>query len=170
MLYLHFAFGDAFAFAQAHKDWVVRRDLPFPDRLWSLATLEPIWSVYVPSSEAYWARYDYVDNPLFSLHFWNPIYFVACAVLIGVGAWKRWLSLPEVLLSAGLLLIPYLTHSYRAVFMAHGRYAASVFPMYRVLGHLAARMPPDVLALVAGILTVKLALFSALFAAWYRII
>lgn len=170
MAYLQIEFGDALAFVKTQQHWAHRPDLRFPDRIWSLATLEPLWSVYVPSSEAYWARFEPVTNPLFSLQFWNPIYFVTCVGLVAFGAYKRWLTTPEILLAAGLLLIPYVTHSYRAVCMAQARYAASVFPAYIVMGRLAERMPPYVLALVASLLAVKLAFFSALFAAWYRII
>lgn len=170
MAYLHIEFDDALAFVKTQVHWAHRADLPFPDRIWTLASLEPLWSVYVPSSEAYWARFEPVANPLFSLQFWNPIYFVTCVGLVAFGAYKRWLTTPEILLAAGLLAIPYLTHSYRAVCMAQGRYAASVFPAYIVMGRLAERMPPYVLAIVASLLAVKLAFFSALFAAWYRII
>ncbi len=170
MLYQFSAFGDALAFVRTQEHWAIRPDLPLWERTVSLVALEPLWSVYVPSSAAYWARYDTLGNPIFSLHFWNPIYFVVTAMLVAWGAWTRTLTTSEWLLAAGLLLIPYVSHGYRAVFMAQARYAASVFPAYLVLGHAAARMPPPVLALVAAILGCKLALFSALFAAWYRVI
>jgi hypothetical protein len=45
-----------------------------------------------------------------------------------------------------------------------------VFPAYIVLGRLAARVPPAVLAALAGVAGALLAMYSALFAAWYRMI
>ena len=56
------------------------------------ATLEPLWTVYDKSSPAYWRRHDRELGPTFSLQFANPIYFAGMALLVGYGAWRRWLS------------------------------------------------------------------------------
>lgn len=170
MLYLNVEFSDPFLFAKAQSEWTVRSSAPLATELRALLTLEPLWSCYVPQSTADWARFDPDLPPLFSLQFANPIYFVLAAALIALGAWKRCLNEYEVVLGAMLLLIPYVTHSYRAVMMGHARYAAVVFPAYIVLGRLAARCPPAVLAALAGVAGALLAMYSALFAAWYRMI
>ncbi len=170
MLFLQLRFGDPLLFIKAHNDWTVRSSAPVTTELRALLTLEPLWSCYVAESTAYWARFDPGVPPLFSLQFANPIYFAVAAALVAFGAWKRWLNEYEIVLGAMLLLIPYVTHSYRAVMMGHARYAAVMFPAYLVLGRLAARCPPPLLAALAGLAGALLAMYSALFAAWYRMI
>jgi len=44
----------------------------------------------------------------------NPVYFVVALRLWAVGARKRWLNGYEILLSLGLLVIPYGEHAYPA--------------------------------------------------------
>lgn len=170
MGYLWHEFGDPLAFVRTQQHWAVR-PLPSPGRrIVELLVLEPIWSVYVPSSSAFWGRFEPVSNPLLSLQFANPIYFVATGALVVLGARKKWLDTREVILSAFLLLIPYVTHSQATAMMAQGRYAASVFPAYIVMGHLLARCPAALAACLCAISACLLAMYSALFAAWYRII
>ncbi len=169
MAYEHLEFGDAFAFVRTQAHWEMRPDLPWPRRLVSLASLEPIWSIYVPSSEAYWARHDYVANPLFSLQFWNPIYFLACAGLVAFGAWRRWLTPPEWLLSAGLLGIPYVLQGYRMMMLGHGRFTCVVFPMYIVLAHILSGVSRPAAILICVLMGVQLFYWSAMFAAWHRV-
>jgi hypothetical protein len=54
---------------------------------------------------------------------------------------KRWLNAYEISLSAGLLLIPYVTRGYDFGMCSQGRFAAVCFPMYLVMGRLLAAMP-----------------------------
>jgi hypothetical protein len=170
MVYQHFVFGDALAFNTA-QEWFTRKlDIPLKERVLSLATLEPIWSVYVPGTDAYWTHDEVRPNALFSLQFWNPIYFVGAALLVALGAWKRWLTPNETLLSAALLVIPYLTHSQRGLMMGHARYASVVFPAYIVLGRLLARMPRSVVAALFALSGFFLGAYSALFSSGYRFI
>lgn len=168
--YQQIVFGDALAFAKTQDDWAFRTVPPLGTRLWDHLILKPIWSVYDPNSIAWWRRYESVSNPLFSLQFMNPIFFVVTSLLIVVGIRKRWLNAYESSLSVALLFIPYISHSYRTIMMAQGRYAASVFPVYIVLGHLAYRTPRAVAAAGFGISAFLLGAYSALFAAWYRFI
>lgn len=168
--YLHFEFGDATAFMKTQQHWASRSELPLGERIVSLLTLEPIWSVFVPSSPAYWGRFESIQNPLFSLQFANPIYFAIAVSLVVLGWRKKWLNSHEVLLSVGLLLIPYVTHSYRTVMMAQGRYASVVFPTYIVMGHLLSRCPPPLAGILCALSGFMLGAYAALFAAWYRMI
>jgi len=168
--YQQSVFGEGLAFLNAQSEWTQRPGAPLGRELAALATLEPIWSVYVPTSYAWWGNWDPQRNPLFSLQFANPIYFMIAAALVAAGAWKRWLTSREVLLSVLLLGIPYATHSYRAVMMGHGRYAAIVFPAFIVLGRLLAGAPRAVgpgVSMVCGFL---LAAYAALFVAWRPLI
>ncbi|MEZ6064551.1 MAG: hypothetical protein R3B90_02325 [Planctomycetaceae bacterium] len=169
MGWLQVTFGDGLAFMQTQRHWATRLELAWPERAWSLLIFEPLWSVYLPSSSAYWANQEPVDNPLFSLQFWNPLLFLVSVVLVAWGAFKRWLTTPELLLACGLLAIPYVTHSYRALCLAQGRYAASVFPMYIVMARIATTLPANVRHSILPVRR-RLGIGSALFAAWYRII
>ena len=165
--YLGTAFGEPFAFVLTQRHWTMRPPAAAGESLAGLFLLRPLWSVYVPSSPAYWAEFEPVANPLFSLQFANPLFVVATAGLVAFGARRGWLTTPEWAFAAALLAIPYVTHAERAVMMAQGRYAASAFPVYLVLGRIAARSPAPLVAAVAAVLT---AAYAALFAAWYRII
>jgi hypothetical protein len=121
MAYQQAAFGDALAFAKTQKHWTMG-DAPSGNKLLALFTLEPIWSVYVPDSPGYWAKKVPTIEPLFNLQAANPIYF-------------------EVLLSIGLIAIPYVTRSYEMCMASQGRFVAAVFPMYIVMGELLRRIP-----------------------------
>ncbi|HBJ34121.1 MAG TPA: hypothetical protein DDZ51_05030 [Planctomycetaceae bacterium] len=169
MVYQHFQFGDALAFVKTQSHWVARQPESLGQYVIALATLEPIWSKFDPNSFAYWRRFDSSTSELFSFEVANPIYFVLTAALVGVGWWKRWLNSYEVLLSIGLLGVPYLSHSYRIVMMGHARFASSVFPVYLVLGHLLSRAPPTLAAVILAIWAAFLVLYSALFASWHRV-
>lgn len=169
MAYQQAAFGDALAFVHT-QDNFVRPAGPFLDRLPGLLTFRPLWAVYLPSDTSHWATIEPVDNPLYSLHFANPIWFGGTALLIAYGTWKGWLDRREWLLAAGLLLIPYVTHSQRALMMAHGRYAAAAFPVYLVLGRLLMRLPPPLRVVAGGYAMFLLGTYAALFASWYRFI
>lgn len=170
MMYQGIAFADPLAFVKVQKQWTLQSVESFSQHLRVLLTLEPVWSVYVPTSRSYWARFEAQPDALFSLQFANPIYFVLTSGLVMLGAWKKWLTANEVLLSAGLLLIPYVVHSYQAVMMAQGRYAASVIPVYLVLGQLACRLPAQLAAILLCFGATLSAFYAALFAAWYRMI
>jgi hypothetical protein len=170
MAYLGSAFGDPLAFVKVQNEWAMRPPVPASEHLIGLLVLRPIWSVYVPSSPAFWANFEPTADPLFSLQFANPIWFCASAGLIAIGVRRGWLNAYESAVSAALLAIPYVTHAERAVMMAQGRYAASAFPIYLVLGHLAARCPAPLVAVVAAASGFLLGGYAALFAAWYQII
>jgi hypothetical protein len=166
------AFGDPLAMVRSQAGWLLRHgEEPVLMReLLGIATLEPIWSTYVPSKIEYWARYEPHQNPLLSLQFANPIYFLATIGLVIIGWRTKWLNDYEVLLSAGLLLIPYVTKSYDNAMASFGRFSVVVLPAYIVMGHLLARMPRWLAAALLAISAFFLAVYSAMFAAGYRFI
>lgn len=170
MAFQYARFGEPFAFSLTQQNWRIRPDTGLFNKLWSLVSWEPIWSVYNTQAAGYWRHFDGAASALFSLQFANPIYFVGAICLVAVGAWKKWLNSYEILLSVGLLAIPYATRAYEMGMVSQGRYAAVVFPVYIVLGQLLGRLPAAVaiaLLILSGGLMV---LYAALFAMDYLII
>lgn len=169
MLYQQVTFGDALGFAKTQQHWTMR---PVDDgnKLAALVMLEPLWSVYVPGSDGYWAQTVPTIEPLFNLQAANPIYFVTAIGLIAYGARRRWLNAYEVLLSAGLILIPYVTRSYEMAMASQGRYVAAAFPMYIVMGELLHRVPSPWSTLIIAPIAVLMAIYAALFAAGFVVI
>jgi hypothetical protein len=166
-LYLLTAFGEPFAFARAQLLWAERSLAGPVTVLLALLSFEPLWAPYLPSSPCYWQA-DPPRNwgPWLNMMFMNPILFCVICALIAWGAYKRWLTLPEVIVAAGLLAIPY-AKGYVTCFVSSARYAAMAFPAYIVAGRLcAAASVPErtALGMVVGALTTT---YAALFASWY---
>jgi hypothetical protein len=170
MAYQYVWFGDATAFLKAQEYWTMRATPPFWRHLEALLTLEPVWDVYDRGSRAYWRWNADIGFPLASLNFMNPVFFLGTALMIVHGAYRRWLSTPEVLLAAALLFIPWVTHSYRSGMMAHGRYAAVAYPAYVVLGEYLARAPPTIRWALVTLSAGWMACYAALFAAGFRLV
>jgi hypothetical protein len=166
MVYLHVQFGDALAFAHAHDIWVCRAT-SWPDKIVPLVALEPLWSPYVPGATTYWRSYDSASNPLLSFGFVNPIVFVLTVALVVTGALKKWLNSRELLLSALLLGIPYVTMAYDNIMLGQARFALVVFPAYIVLGRLLRLLPWWATTLFFVLCALLLGLYSALFAGAY---
>jgi len=167
MIYQYVAFDAPLGFAQTQEHWSSLRG---PSRGgWekaeSLLSGEPIWGTYTSDPVRAWRPRGISSNPLFNLFFWNPIVFVATALLIFVGAWKSWLSKPEIVLSLLLLAIPYVTRAYEMCMASHARFAAVVFPAYIVLARLLAPLPQWVTWVVIGISSIMLMTWTALYAA-----
>jgi hypothetical protein len=169
MAYQWVAFDDPLAFAKTQEYWRVRPAVSLGEKISSLITLEPFWSVFDPSSPCYWGMHDRESNPLFSFHLANPIYFLFTVGLIALGACKHWLNAKEVVLAASLLFIPYVTRSHEMCMGGMGRFAAVAFPQYLVLGRLLCRLPAPAAALVLAFSAFLLGTYSALFAASYRL-
>jgi len=98
MGYQWIAFGTPVAIAQKQEHWTMRapQDRSWMAKVEALASLEPIWNVFVPSSKRYWGNDRSLNNPLFMLTFWNPILFLFAAALLIRGGWKRWLTGNEI--------------------------------------------------------------------------
>lgn len=116
---------------------------------------------------AYWGHVPPEGNLLFNLKAANPVYFLVAAALVCLGAYKRWLNNRELLLAAGLLLIPYCLQGARVSMAGHARYSAVVFPVYIVLGHLLHRAPPALAGALLAVSGLFLAIYSAMFVSWY---
>lgn len=162
--YQSWKFGDPLATVHTQEVWLAREPFTAGQKLLALLTLEPIWSVYVPGSIAAWNRWEQLPPPL-NCQFLNPLFFVGTAALIAYGAHRRWLTAEELLLSAGLLAIPYLTRSYEMNMNSHARFAAVVFPAYIVGGQILARWPRWANVLVLAVSGGLMCTYAALFAA-----
>jgi hypothetical protein len=161
------AFDEPWAFVKTQEYWRMRPPLPTGEMIVSLASWEPIWSVYLPGVPGYWADIDPGIPLLLSYHSANCVLFVGAVVLVVVGGVKKWLTGREVVLAGCLLAIPYLLAGYRFCMASQGRYVSVVFPIYLVLGQLLCRMPRAVSIGVLGVFGVYLAWFSAMLAAGY---
>jgi hypothetical protein len=170
MAFLAAAFDEPLAFVKTQEHWRLRPRVDAAEKALALASSEPIWSVYEPSSLAYWRRWDPHPGGLLRLQFANAIFFVAVVALILVGCWRGWLSAYETLLAAALLLVPYVTHAYETCMVSQARYAFSVFPVYLVLGNLLSRLPTPLAIGLLGVSAAFLGIYSALFAAGYSMI
>ncbi|QDU39491.1 hypothetical protein Mal4_38360 [Maioricimonas rarisocia] len=156
------------AFVKTQQHWYERQ--PPVERLkyaLSLATLEPMRSVYDPDCSCYWRNDPPENNPLLNLQFMNPVLVLLTWGAIAWGAFRRIITPRELLLSLGLLGIPYLIHAYRACMSSEARYAAVVFPFYIVLGTALARCPDAIRTMLYSGSAVLLGLYSALFVSWY---
>ena len=169
MAYQYVTFGDALAFAKTQAHWSSRPDLPWAERLLAIVTFQPIWSLYVPGSSANWIAHERTRNPLFSLVFWNGVYFMASCGIVAYGARRKLITTHEWLLAVGLLAIPYALQGYRMMMMGQGRFTCVVFPVFIVLGKLMAKWPAPATNVVFSLMGVQLLYWSALFAAWYYV-
>jgi hypothetical protein len=176
MVYQQAVFGDALAFAKTQTHWTMRV-IPFGqpstttiEKVRDLILLEPLWAVYVPSSNAYWKHRAGSIEPLFNLQLANPIYFIIAIGFIAYGAKRRWLNAYEILLSIGLIVIPYVTRGYEMAMASQGRFMAAVFPMYIVMGELLRRLPSPWYVLFVAPAAILMAIYAALFAANYVMI
>jgi hypothetical protein len=171
MGYQWLAFGTPVAFAQTQEKWVylAPQDRGWRTKFWSLATLEPIWNVYMPSSRRYWANLHFPGSPLFNLYFWNPILFLLAVALLVWGGWKRWLTGSEIVLGAVLLVVPYATRAFEMSMASHGRFASVVVVNYLVLGRILARFPPAVVTALSVMLALFLFTFTFLYVMGYHV-
>jgi len=169
VLYQYLLFDEPLAFIKTQVYWGERNEAGIVSRsnLVALITLEPIWSVYDRASPGFWGRHPPYDSATLSLLFANPMWFVGTVVLVIIGWQKRWLSSREVLLSAPLLLIPYVLQGYRNYMGSMGRFSSVAFPVYIVAAELCCRLPRCIVFGVTGIAGFILAAYSALFASDY---
>jgi hypothetical protein len=169
MIFQYARFGDPLSFVKTQAYWS-RVESSREEQLLAAAALEPLWAVYDESSPAYWRRHDCDLVPAFSLQFANPIYFAGMALVLGYGAWRRWLSAEEVLFGAGILIIPYLSKGHEFCMGCHARHATVAFPAYLVLGRLLAALPLPYAAAALALSGFLLGTYAALFAGWFLFI
>lgn len=172
MGYQYAEFGDPVAFIQTQRHWFVYTpETPSWAARWErLATAEPIWRVYLPGSPRYWGNVDTHGNPLLGLAFWNPIAFVLGVIAVGFGWFRGRLTRAEVVLAAGLLLIPYVSRADEMSMMSQSRFASVVAPVYVVLGRGLGRLHPAAGWAVFGVFASLLTLWTAMFAAAWPLI
>lgn len=172
MSYKWLAFASPLAFVHTQKHWTLLapEDRSWSAKCWSLATLEPIWNVYIPSSRRYWGNVPFPCAPLFNLHFWNPLLFLLAIALLAWGGWKKWLTGNELFLGAALLAIPYATRAFEMSMAAHGRFTAVVVVNYLVLGRLLARRSPLVLVTLCSALAVFIFTLTFLYTKNFQIL
>jgi hypothetical protein len=167
MAFQYAQFGDPLAFAKTQTHWRVSfDDLGLVDKAISLSSLEPFWSVYLSDDPGYFGGFaggEWTRN----MRFFNPIFFGGTVALVALGAWKRWLNAYEVLLSGGLLAIPYLTRAQEMCMASHGRFAAVVVPAYIVMGELLERSPRWLACALLAASALGLGFFTARYAAGY---
>jgi hypothetical protein len=171
MLYQQLAFGTPWAFVQTQEHWTF--GMP-EDRSWqakaeSLLTLEPIWNLYDPNSQRYWAETQPRGGALFSILFWNPIFFVLATALLTLARWKCWLSGSELILGIGLLAIPYLTRAYEMSMGSHARFAGVAVAQYLVIGRAFALAGTPFRLGICTTLSALLCVFTSLYAANYLV-
>lgn len=167
MVFQQIAFGDALAFAKTQTHWTRLPPAPLAQKIVSLLSWEPLWATYDPANPAFYWKDTEPSWPILNCRFLNPVYFGLAIGLVGLGTWRGWLDRYETLLSAGLLIIPYVTKGYDNAMLSHGRFAAVVFPAYLVAGQLLQRFPRVVAWIILGTSGFFLAAYAALYAAGY---
>jgi hypothetical protein len=160
MLYQLLEFNDPFASFTSLGEWHRRAAVPLSDKTFALLTLEPIWSLLVPSASFS------PDEASYRPYVFDAVVFVVAAMLLLLGAVKRWVTSYELALAVPLLLIPYITRGYDYMASA-ARFTSVVFPIYLVLGSLFCRVPGPVVAGLLGISSFFLGILAALFVSWY---
>jgi hypothetical protein len=159
--------GDPLAFSHNQTHWVARPERPWTEQTSALLMLEPIWGAYVPSNFAYWQNCDPGADPISSIRAFDPLIFVVAVLLMLIGWQKRWLQRGELLLSIGLIGIPWLIHAYPAVMHSQARYTVVVYPAWIVAGRLISSAGQPLAMFAITVLATILSLWSSLFATWY---
>lgn len=170
-VYCQWAFGDALATVRDRATLWKMRPLPtLSEKVLALATFQPVWEIFVPSSPAFWGRCATRAQVPFSLYAANPLYFVAALGLVALGRWKRWLTGYETWAVLGLVFVPYWSIGYEGQMVSMARYIVVIPPLYLVLGKLLAKLPPLVGGCALALSALFLAAYAALFARWYWMI
>jgi len=170
MTYQYCEFGQPFAFAVTQEHWHVRGPASIEKKALALLAFEPVWTLYQPSSEAYWQRIQPEPLSWSNLAMANPLYFLFAVALVILGGWKGWLNANETVLAAFLILIPYVTRGFEMCMLSQGRFIAAAFPVYLVMGHLLSKIPAPYAALLLCLSGLVMAIYAAEFAAGYMLI
>ncbi len=168
MIYQSTCLGDPFAFFQAQDSWEHRPNPPAIQRLVSLVTLHPIWDVFLPSSPAYWGRFE-PKTVVFSWQLWNPCCFVLAFLLLIRGWLVRSLNCPEFLAGMGIWGVPYVLHSHRILMQGHARFCSVLFPAFVVGAMWISTLPRSLSVAYFGLFAVLLFIASAMFGAGYGV-
>jgi hypothetical protein len=164
VVYQQIQFGEPLAFVKTQAHWGGRHNLPPLEKLEALVTLKPVWEICCADPSPLVDR-----DGLFDAGVANRLFFLLAWCLMFVGMIRRWLSLREVLLVLGLLLIPYVSHLNEVNMAAAARYASVAFPLYLVAGQLLCRLPTHLAAACLSLGGFLLGAYAALFLAWYPV-
>jgi hypothetical protein len=165
MGYCDWAFGDPLAFVRDREDlWRARPRVPPLEKARLLLTLEPVWGMFVPGSGAYWGKFMRPGHLLFGTYLIGPFAFGLVLLLIVLGGVLRRLNRYELVLAAGLVLVPYVVTGYDSAMISMARYLTVIVPLYSFGGFLLSRAPAPLAACLAAVGGVILAFYAALFA------
>jgi len=167
MFYQANLFGDPFVFIRGQAAFCLRALVSTAEHWYRLLTMEPLWGTYHANSDAYWKLHAPAPAVLLNLQFWNPIYFFLTGICLFYGWFQRVLSDSESVLGAGLLLIPYLGRAEEFCMGSQARYASVAVPAMMVMGTLFSRQSTTVQFGMAAVAGALLAIYSAMFSAWY---
>lgn len=168
--YQYTAFGEPLAFAKTQRYWRVAPEIPMGEKLLQLLTFQPLRDVFDPKAPAFWATRDLHGTAWLSLHFANPVFFVAAIALLVIGIRRRWLAAGEAAYCGLLLLIPYVTRAYDTGFGSMGRFVLVAFPLYIVLARLLERTPEVLRFVLMSMSAFFLGVYASLFAAGYSVL
>jgi len=150
---MHVDFGDALAFVHAQEPY--GRVPNLAEKLQSLATLGPLRRMFNPEAFGYWDKTHNSSLAVFNNQVGDALFWSLFTVLIGVGAWKRWLNWQELLLSGLLLAFATWFQADRNDMASQGRYMSVIFPAYITAGRLLAgvgwEMRLTIAAVAAGL-------------------
>lgn len=160
MTYLQIRFGDAFCFAKTQQFYLMRPHVTLFARMRLLLTGEPIWGHYL-SDPPRWSLFH--DVPWWSSYsFFNPLFFCLALTAICFGTWKKILNVYEVVISFGLLAIPYVTRAYEMNMSSQGRFTLVIVPMFLVFARFLDRSNTWIKVSAIGASSLLLFLFSLL--------
>jgi len=158
-------FEDPWVFTRTQAFWRERPPVEWWERVIDLACLEPIRSVFDPSSPCYWDRAWEGNNPVFNGRVVNVCFFLLACVAVLAGMWRGKLTTKETALAWMLLLIPYATRGHEMCLASASRFAAVVFPVNLLLGIFFARFPLGVSLGLMGVSGFLMGAYAAMFAA-----
>lgn len=169
ILWQYKVFGEPWAFLKTQDYWRTQYPVVWPDKLVALLVGEPVWGAFDPASPFYWQRFEHFVPPTLSLIVFNPVAFVGALALWWLGWHARLLTPAELILSALLLGVPYLTKGYDNSMFSMARFTIVVVPLYSVAGKLLLGAPRWLGVLAALLSGAQFLAFTALFAAGYLV-
>jgi hypothetical protein len=167
MAFLQGAFEAPLAFAQTQTNYRILSEIDGLETAWRLLTLQPFFSIFEPSSPCFWKTLAPNMPACCNLNLANPIFAAGAWVLLLCGWKKQWLTIEEVLLTIGLLAIPYVTLGYQNCMVSMGRFTLVAFPVFVIAGRGLAKLPQPLAATWLLISSGYLAVYAALFVAGY---
>ena len=170
MVYQYYEFGNPFAFAESQNRFKDRPSPPLIHKMFYLATLEPIRSLFTSTSLGYWRRFEIVTSPLFSLHVADPFFFISAVAIATIGFRTKVLNLTEFILSLALVLIPYFSIGCETYMRSQGRYSSTAVPIYFVIGHFLSRVPGSTASGFLIVSCIFMFIYASLFMAGYMLI